>query len=217
MKNAIAERRHTDQVEAPPRGALEHRRQPVARSNARHAWEKARVRQPLAERRATGATERDTGLQKPELSFSAEYREIESPSHVATNFGVPSGTLVLERNYRTRYLAEPHSLGIVRSYLLRNDIAANPALLDSTNEPWPGGTQSQLETVGIEFERITERVTARAANAEESVELGLREHEPVLVLEKVARDTAGIVVEVAHIVLPADRTTLEFVTPLDRW
>ncbi|MFJ8752033.1 UTRA domain-containing protein [Streptomyces sp. NPDC102441] len=217
MENAIAERRHADQAEAPPRGAREMLRQPVTRSNTRHAWEKARVRQPLAERRATGATEHDTGLQKPELAFSAEYLEIGSPSHVASIFGVPSGTPVLERSYRTRHVAELHPLGIVRSYLLRDDIAANPALLDSSNEPWPGGTQSQLETVGIEFERITEHVTARAAAPDEAFELGLGEHAAVLVVEKIAQNTAGTVVEVAHIVLPADRATLEFVTPLDRW
>ncbi|MDX5563651.1 UTRA domain-containing protein [Streptomyces sp. ID05-04B] len=188
----------------------------VTRSNTRHAWEKARVRKPLAERKATGATEHDTGLKKQDLVFSAVYRETEACSHLAKIFGVSPGTALVERSYRTQHVDERHTLGIVRSYLVREDIAQNQELLDSRNEPWPGGTQSQLATVGIEFGKVTEHVTARSATPAEAVELGIGTSDPVLHIEKVAQDPTGRVVEVAHIALAGDRTRLEFTTPLDR-
>ncbi|MFF9074515.1 UTRA domain-containing protein [Streptomyces sp. NPDC014872] len=192
-------------------------RPPVRRSNRRHAWEKARARKPFAERKATGATEYDTGLTKPELDFSAEYRHVKSNAHLSEVFGIPHGSALLERSYRTSYVGDEHPLGVILSYLVREKISANPELLDSRNEPWPGGTQAQLHTLGIEVGEITEQVTARAAATDEARDLGLREHEPVLALEKIVRDVTGRVVEVAHILLPADRTQLEFHTPLDRW
>ncbi|MFC8946408.1 UTRA domain-containing protein [Streptomyces rochei] len=188
----------------------------MTRSNTRHAWEKARVRKPLAERRATGATEHDTGLKKQDLVFTAVYRETEACSHLAKIFGVSPGTALVERSYRTQHVDERHALGIVRSYLVREDIVHNQELLDSRNEPWPGGTQSQLASVGIEFARITEHVTARSATPAEAVELGIGTSDPVLNIEKIAQDPTGRVVEVAHIALAGDRTRLEFTTPLDR-
>ncbi len=42
-----------------------------------------------------------------------------------------------------------------RSWLVYDLVASNPDLLDPSNEPWPGGTQHQLSTVGIELARIS--------------------------------------------------------------
>jgi GntR family transcriptional regulator len=123
----------------------------------------------------------------------------------------------LERTYRTRYRAETSPFTLVHSYLVRATVAGNPKLLDSSNEPWPGGTQSQLHTVGIEIVRIDERVTARPPTSEEAEELGLPPGTAVLVLRKTSYDTDGRIVEISDVTMPGDRTELIFTTEMGRW
>ncbi|MFI0821372.1 UTRA domain-containing protein [Streptomyces sp. NPDC021098] len=189
----------------------------VRRSSDRHQWEKDRVRKPRAERLRTGATEYDTGLEVTDLAFRAAYREATADEGLAAAFGVPVGTRLLERMYRTNCRAEDAPFALVHSYLVHDMVAANPELLDAANEPWPGGTQSQLATLGIELDRIEERVTARPPTAEEVRELGLGEGVALILLRKVCTDTTGRVVEVSDVRLPGDRTELVFTTPLTRW
>jgi GntR family transcriptional regulator len=189
----------------------------VRRDNARHQWEKSRARAAETERQTTGATERDTGLTIADLSFHAVYSEVPADEDLATHFGVPVGTRLVERVYRTNHREEDAPFNIVRSYLVYDMVAANPDLLDASKEPWPGGTQNQLHTIGIELDRIVERVTARPPTVEETEELGLQGGVAVVVLRKTSIDTSGRVVEVSDVTMPGDRTELIFTTPLDRW
>lgn len=192
-------------------------RTPAVRTNLRHQWEKNRARQPEGERRKTGSTEHDTGLELDDLVFHASYREIKANEELADVFSVPEGTAIIERSYRTRYAAESAPFTLVTSHLVRDMVADNPALLDAANEPWPGGTQNQLHTVGIEFDRIEEHVTARPPTPEEAEELDLPPGTAVLFLRKKSYDTNDRVVEYSHVTLPGDRTEMVFVTPLERW
>ncbi|MFG3656783.1 GntR family transcriptional regulator [Streptomyces sp. NPDC047706] len=189
----------------------------AVRDNRRHQWEKDRARQPLHRRAATGATERETGLDARDLVFHASYREIKAPRTLAEAFGVPARTLLLERRYRTRCAAETAPFSLVTSYLVRDMIAANPALLDEANEPWPGGTQHQLHTVGIEVDRVEERFTARPPTPEEAAELELPPGTSVILLHKTSYDVEGRVVDISDVTLPGDRTELLFTTSLERW
>ncbi|GGX10839.1 GntR family transcriptional regulator [Streptomyces noursei] len=193
------------------------RRTPARRSNLRHQWEKDRVRASPEQRARTGATEHDTGLEVDELVIRARYREVAADADVAGAFGVPQGTTLLERRYRTRCAAESAPFGLTTSYLVRDMIAGNPDLLDASKEPWPGGSQSQLYSVGIELDRVEERVTARPPTPEEAAELEVPPGTSVLVLRKVSYDVLGRVVDVADLVLPGDRTELLFTTSLERW
>ena len=189
----------------------------VSRSNERHQWEKDRAREPETKRLETGSTEHDTGLSVDELIFHATYEETPADEDLATAFGVAEGTPMLQRTYRTRYSAEPAPFTLVTSYLIRETVAKNPDLLDAANEPWPGGTQNQLHTVGIELDRIEERITARPPSAEEAEELELPPGTAVIVLRKFSYDTDDRLVEMSDVILPGDRTEMTFVTPLDRW
>jgi GntR family transcriptional regulator len=190
----------------------------VYRTNERHQWEKDRARESQDVREKTGATEHDTGLTVTDLVFSAKYRDIEATAELAEVFEVPGGTPMVERVYQTRYAKEPAPFNISRSYLLRDLVASNPALLDETNEPWPGGTQNQLLTVGVELDRVVERIiVARPPTQEEAKSLGMSPGMAVIILRKACVDTNGRVVEVSYITLPGDRTELTFVTPLARW
>jgi GntR family transcriptional regulator len=193
------------------------RRAPAVRDNSRHQWEKDRARRPADARADSGATERDTGLATRDLVFSAKYRRTEATPELAEAFGVPLGTPLLERTYRTRHTGESAPLSLVTSYLRRDLIEAEPRLLDATNEPWPGGTQSQLHTVGIEVDRVEERVTARPPTAQEALDLDLPPGTPVLLLRKTSYDIHDRVVDVAFTTLPGDRTELRFTTRLERW
>ncbi|MEU3185934.1 GntR family transcriptional regulator [Streptomyces sp. SID3212] len=192
-------------------------RKRVERTNERHQWEKDRARGSVEVRQTTGATEHDTGLTINDLVFHAEYGKVDATEELAEIFGVPTGTPLLERLYRTRYREEDSPFNLVRSYLVHDVVARNPELLDASKEPWPGGTQNQLHTIGIELERITERFTARPPTVEETEALGLTAGVSVLILWKTSIDVTGRVVEVSHVTLPGDRTELVFTTPLNRW
>ncbi|MEU5158583.1 GntR family transcriptional regulator [Streptomyces sp. NPDC020875] len=189
----------------------------VRRENTRHQWEKDRARAGEEDRLSTGATERDTGLTISDLEFHASFAEVPATPDLAEQFGVPVGTRLLERVYRTNHRDEDTPFNIARSYLVYEQVAANPELLDPSKEPWPGGTQNQLHTIGIELDRVVERVTARPPTVEESEDLGLHGGIAVVVLRKTSIDTDGRVVEVSDVTLPGDRTELIFTTPLARW
>ncbi|WP_040723141.1 UTRA domain-containing protein, partial [Nocardia veterana] len=97
-------------------------------------------------------------------------------------------------------------------------VASNPELLDEDREPWPGGTQHQLFTVGIEVATIREEVEARPPTVHEAAELGMpTEGVAVFDIRKTSIDTTGRVVEVADVVLPGDRTQLVYTTNLALW
>ncbi|WP_328872565.1 UTRA domain-containing protein [Streptomyces sp. NBC_00287] len=192
-------------------------RTPAVRDSRRHQWEKNRVRRPRSERAGRGATEHDTGLECSDLVFHAEYDNTDASEELAEVFGVPVGTPLLKRSYRTRRAAESAPFSLITSYLRRDLIAANPDLLDPAGEPWPGGTQHQLHTVGIEVDRVEERVTARPPTPAEARELELPAGAPVLVLCKTSYDIHDRVVEVSLVTLPGDRTELLFTTHLERW
>ncbi|WP_062210161.1 GntR family transcriptional regulator [Streptomyces sp. NBRC 109706] len=205
--------------EAPGGGfAVRPPRRPVRRSDERHQWEKNRARQSLGVRAGTGVTEHDTGLAVDDLVFSAVYREVEAGPELAGALAVPVGTPLVERSYRTRHSTEPAPFNLTRSFLVRERVAGNPELLDAANEPWPGGTQSQLSTVGIEVARIVEEITAaRLPTEEEARVLAMPPGAAVIDLRQRCLDVDDRVVELSEITLPGDRTRLEFVTRLDRW
>ncbi|WP_228815284.1 UTRA domain-containing protein [Nocardia cyriacigeorgica] len=172
---------------------------------------------PEAERRATGATERDTGAKVEDLRFSARYAVIEADERIAGVLQIPIGARVLRRDYRTSLDHEGVPLNLSTSYLPYDLVSDNPALLDDENEPWPGGTQHQLYTVGIEVDRIDETIATRPPTAAETEELDLSTGVAVFVVQKRTVDTSGRVVEFSDVILPGDRTELIFSTTLRRW
>ncbi|MGW9346429.1 GntR family transcriptional regulator [Nocardiopsis flavescens] len=192
-------------------------RRPVRRSDDRHQWEKDRVRAGLDERLSTGATERETGLEVDDLVFSAAYCRVPADAVLARALGVPEGAELVERLYRTRHRDERDPFSLVRSYLVAELVEGNPDLFDEAKEPWPGGTQSQLHTVGIELDRVEERVTARPPTAEEADELGLGPGAAVMVVHKASIDLRGRVADWSEIILPGDRAEAVFTTLLERW
>ncbi|MFQ6330405.1 GntR family transcriptional regulator [Nocardia sp. CWNU-33] len=192
-------------------------RRKVRRSNTNNHFDKARIHEPEPVRAATGSTERNTGLDVSELEFEAEYTVAQANDDLAESFGVPVGTKLLQRDYRTRSKNEVAPFNLARSYLIYEMVAADPRLLDDRNEPWPGGTQHQFFTIGIELDRVVETVTTRPSTPEEAELLDIASGVPVFLIRKTSIDTTGRVVEVADVTLPGDRTELVYETPLERW
>ncbi|WP_068426754.1 GntR family transcriptional regulator [Janibacter terrae] len=182
----------------------------VRNAAERYQWEQDRVLLPDDERRAEGSTEYDSALTRDELDFIASYTETVADDDLAGIFNVPAGTPLLRRHYVTRPKGNV-PFGSAISHLLLEDAQRNPDLLDQSNEPWPGGTQHQLWTVGIVLDSIEDRVTARVATPEEVQAFDLAAGSPIITIRKVSR-SGGRVVEVADTTAPGDR--LELIYPV---
>lgn len=182
----------------------------VRNAAERYQWEQDRVLLPDSERSSEGSTEYDSALSRDELDFSASYTEAAADDTLASIFAVPVGTPLLRRHYVTRPKGNV-PFGSATSYLLLEDAKKNPDLLDQSNEPWPGGTQHQLWTVGIVLDSIEDRVTARVATPEEVQAFDLATGSPIITIRKVSR-AGGRVVEVADTIAPGDR--LELIYPV---
>jgi GntR family transcriptional regulator len=187
------------------------------RNGERYQWEKDRVLLDESERRKTGAIEHDTGLTVEDLTFHAEYTQVDADQEMAAAFDLPSGTVLLRRVYWTSSKHEAAPLSVSYSYLPVDYIKGNPELLDQSNEPWPGGTQHQLSTVGIELDRIDDEIRARPPSPDEAELLDIDPGVSVLTVRKTSHDTTGRVVEIEDLVLPGDRTELVYSHTLTRW
>jgi GntR family transcriptional regulator len=189
----------------------------VRRTTDRYQWEKDQVRRSEEERRQPAVTEQELGLTSDNLEFFAEFEAVEADEQLAALFSAPVGTQLLRRTYHTRSQSDGVPLSLTRSYLLHAEIAANPELLSADREPWPGGTQHQLWTIGVELDRIVDEITARPPHPEEADVLDIEAGVSVLVLRKISYATDGRAVEVSDVILPGDRTELVYTTNLARW
>jgi GntR family transcriptional regulator len=75
----------------------------------------------------------------------------------------------------------------------------------------------QLSTVGIEVARIVDEVTARMPTTVEAQLWDLPDGVPIIFCRRISIDADDRVVEVSDADYPADRTELQFVTPLKPW
>ncbi|WBP92183.1 GntR family transcriptional regulator [Kitasatospora cathayae] len=191
--------------------------QQIRRHQDRYNWEKQLAKRGDGERRNNGVVEKDTGLDHDEVECHAAFNAVPADQEVAARFGVEPGTLMLHRHYWHSTPGSPIALSLINSYLVHAVAARNPDLLDSSREPWPGGTHHQLSTIGIEIAEIEDGIRTRLAAPDEARHLGIPAGSPVLLLDKTSRSTAGEVVEYSHVVLPGDRTEFRYTVPLDRW
>jgi GntR family transcriptional regulator len=189
----------------------------ITRTTDRYQWEKDRVHLPESERSLSGSTEQDTGLDTVDLAITATYEEVPADPKMAGLFGVAEGTTLLRRVHRTRQHGDHALFGIGMSYVVKDMVKSNPDLLDPSKEPWPGGTQHQLYTVGIEVDQIVDEVTARPPTSEEATALDIGSGVAVIEIQKISIDTLGRVVEVSYAAWPGDRTQLRYVTQLKKW
>ncbi len=149
---------------------------------------------------------RDQGIAWGDYQLDKEFRQVPASSALAELFGVEAGTMLLERRFLFRAMGVPQHTS-TSCYLL--DMVAGTPVADPANEPWPGGNIAQLYTLGVRVTAIEETVRTRMPMRDETEALNIPGGVPVFVV--VRRMFAGDrVVEVAEIVLPADRTELQY-------
>ena len=145
------------------------------------------------------------------------YEIVGAPSDLAEEFGVKPGTELQRRQYEMTDQDTGLRLTWSISYIPLALIRANPDLLDERNEPWPGGHQHQLYTVGIEIDQMVRSVTALVPSPGDRQRWGMEEGVPLLAVRTRSVDVAGRIVELSDAVYPADRTELLFTEQLQRW
>lgn len=188
----------------------------VIRSNERHQAEKDLARDPEAARGAIGEAETNLGLSIDQVRFSSKY-DIVDADQLAELFHISADADVLRRRCEAFDRETGRQLTYSVSYLPAELVRANPALLDEANEPWPGGTQHQLSTVGIEIMCMVDQVTARMPTTVEAQAWDLPDGVPLLICRRISIDDQNRTVEISDATYPADRTELRFVTPLRAW
>jgi GntR family transcriptional regulator len=189
----------------------------VVRSSERHQVEKDLALLTEQERAALGEAETNLNMAIGAQAFSSHYDVVEAGEALAQVFGIDSTDQVLRRRYEARDRKTGLYLSYSVAYIPTALIQQNPALFDERNEPWPGGTQHQLSTVGIEIMSMVDEVTARMPTTVEIQAWGLAAGVPLIFCRRISLDADGRVVEVSDADYPADRTELHFVTPLKPW
>ncbi|MFG1950938.1 GntR family transcriptional regulator [Micromonospora sp. NPDC048830] len=143
-------------------------------------------------------------------SLDKEFREAPAVDALAELFGVTPGTMLLERRFVFRTHNVPQQMSV--SYLLLDMVAGTP-VADPANEPWPGGNTSQLHSLGYTITGVREQVRARMPVPEEVTTLHVPGGVPVVVITR-QTFVGDRVVEVADIVIPADRVSLDYMIDL---
>lgn len=189
----------------------------IRRHQERYIWEKRLAKRTYEERHNNGVIDKDTGLDHDQIECHTVFSTLPADTDLAQRFGIELGTLMLHRNYWHSTAGDTTAMSLIDSYLVHEVVAQNPDLLDSSKEPWPGGTHHQLSTVGIEIDEIQDGIRTRLATPEEAKKLGIPVGSAVILLDKTSISTTGDVVEYSHVVLPGERTQIQYSVQLERW
>ncbi|MFF7192856.1 GntR family transcriptional regulator [Streptomyces sp. NPDC008079] len=189
----------------------------VVRSSERHQAEKDLARRPEKERGAIGEAETNLNMSIVDQVFKSTYDRIPATEDLAEVFGISLGDELLRRRYVSNDSRTGHLLSFSTSYMPLALVESNSDLLDEKNEPWPGGTQHQLSTVGVEVMCMVDQVTGRMPTTVEAQQWGLPDGVPLLLCRRISLDADNRTVEISDAEYPADRTELRFVTPLKPW
>ncbi len=158
---------------------------------------------------------RDRGIDWADYRLDATFSEVAAPADVAELLAVEVGTPLLGRHFVFYAKGKPEQIS--DSYLPLDLVAGTP-VADPANEPWPGGNIAQLATLGILVTRVREFVTDRRPTEEEARTLRIPPGVHVFAVKRVmyaGPDRNQPVEAAVDIVIPADRTVLEYVIDLD--
>lgn len=175
------------------------------------------VHKSAEERAAIRASELAAGIPIDQTDFKLRYEVVPAPEDLASEFGIKPGAELLRRTYETVDRATGYLILWSVSYIPKALIEGNPELLDESKEPWPGGHQHQLSTVGIEVDRFDNTVFAVAASVADRDRWGMDLGVPLLRMHSKSIDTNGRVVEISESEYPADRAEIAWTQQLERW
>lgn len=198
-----------------PRVRIQPRR--VIRSSERHQIEKDLALRPREERAAIGEAETNLNMSIGDQKFSSRYDRVPAATELAEVFRISPGEMLLQREWEAVDPATGTRLSWNVSHIPLKFVQSNPAILDAHNEPWPGGTVHQLSTVGIEIMKVIDEVTARMPTTAEAQLWNLPDGVPLIFCRRISLDADDQVIEISDADYPADRTELQFITPLRPW
>lgn len=207
IRNALAVLRTEGLIETRTRaGTIVRERPPVHRLAA------DRYRTSPAGPPQTAFT-RDQGIGWSEYRLDKRFEQVRAGANLAALFECEVGEMLLARHFVFYDSDAPTQMST--SYVRWSDVGGTP-VADPINEPWPGGTRSQLASLGIHVTRITEAFTTGMPTEEESTVLRIGGGVPVIRFTRRHIADDGRVVEVAHpIVRRGDATVVEFAINLD--
>lgn len=200
-----------------PRVKVPPRRQRITLSAGWSQDQKDLVLRPRAERADLGAIEMTSGISIGATRSTHRYRKVAADDELAAEFGIAKGTTLVRRRYEMRDRETDVRLSFSTSWIPLHLIASYPPLLDDSNEPWPGGHQHQLYTVGIEVGAIRRSLTSLLPTPEQAAPWAMSPGTPMLCIRSRTLDTAGRVVELSDAHYPADRTEVTMLEQLDPW
>ncbi|MGW8353058.1 GntR family transcriptional regulator [Streptomyces wedmorensis] len=156
---------------------------------------------------------RDQSIGWSEYRLDKRFERVQADAELAALFECAAGERLLARHFVFYDSDVPTQVST--SYLRWADVQGTP-VADPINEPWPGGTRSQLATLGITVTRVAESFTCGMPTEEEASALRIGSGVPVLRYTRRHIADSGRVVEVAHpIVRRGDTTIVDFVIELD--
>ncbi|MGH3925369.1 MAG: GntR family transcriptional regulator, partial [Pseudonocardiaceae bacterium] len=125
----------------------------------------------------------DAGKDPSRTHVLAEFTVMRATPEITKRLDLPSAPAgdVQERSYRFFVDGEPTQFS--RSYVPYG-LVAGTAVEDPRNEPWPGGTIGQMESVGVTVTEVTEELEARSPTAEEARLLRLPGGVPVIAVTR---------------------------------
>lgn len=172
---------------------------------------------PEKQRAKMGAIELTSGISIEQTISTHRYKTVQAAAELAQEFGIQASSELLQRTYEMIDKESGNRLSWSISYIPLGLIKSNPDLLDETKEPWPGGHQHQLYTVGIEIDRIVRSVIAIEPTPADRQKWGMESGVPMLCVRSRSVDTSDRVVELSDATYPADRTNIVFTEKLQRW
>lgn len=192
-------------------------KRPLTLSSDWSQLQKDMVLRPVDERRERGAVELTAGIPISDTNSTARYDRILASPEIAEEFQLTVGTEMIQRTYEMTDKGSGTRISWSVSYIPLDYIESNPDLLDASNEPWPGGHQHQLFTVGIEIDRFIRKVTAVQPTPGDRQKWDMEPGVPLLYVRSKSIDTDGRVVEMSDAAYPVDRTEIVYVEQLTRW
>jgi GntR family transcriptional regulator len=151
---------------------------------------------------------RDQRIGWNEYRLDKEFHEVPATTDVAELLELEPETLVLARHFVFFAEDQPQQMSV--SYLPLDIVGGTP-VADPANEPWPGGTIAQLDTLGLTVSRIEESVRARMPTPDERRTLHIAQGVPVMTVTRRMLAEDRPVEAAVDIVMPADRFVLDYV------
>jgi GntR family transcriptional regulator len=159
----------------------------------------------------------DHGISWDQYRLDKDFQVMSAPREVAESLNLDPDleTQVLQRRFVFYANNRPQQLSW--SYY-PYDLVRDTPVADPANEPWPGGNLAQLATLGIFITGVEESVRSRVPTLDERRILHIPEAVPVLTVARrmlVGPEENRQPVEVAHIIVSADNTVLDYTINLE--